>query len=253
MKKRAIDEVALSYVKAKVKNGGKLPNGAFKTIVDEVLDAFNIPEATLDIKQRTILSCISLQSLEVNSWGVKSPIEEVEPVIYECALWKQEAGKLVSSGEGLALATSLIENTPLKGKVQAFQASQYGKDTWRLTNLYWQGFMRRHAESLSLARGNRVAVCQTEWTTYNNVLEMYSLVYTQMVDAGVVRNLPFEEAFCTNDSGEAVETEADASGCKVEVDIQHPKWILFGDKAGTDINQKDDGHIGGTKYCVGHE
>ncbi len=81
---------------------------------------------------------------------------------------------------------------------------------------------------------------------------MYSLVYDQMVDAGVARNLPVEESFWTNGSGEQVETEADASGCKVEVDIEHPEWILFGDEVGTDINQKDDGHIGGTKYCVGH-
>ena len=147
MKKRAIDEVALSYLKAEVKNGGKVPNGAFKTIVHEVLDAFNIPEARVDIKPRTILSRISRQLLQVSSRGVKSPMEEVEPVIYEFALWKQEAGQPVSSGEGIALATSLIENTPLEGKVQAFQASQYGKDTWRLTNSYWQGFMRWHAKS----------------------------------------------------------------------------------------------------------
>jgi hypothetical protein len=232
MKKRAIDEVASCYLKEKVKNGGKVPNGAFKTVVHKVLDAFNIPGARLDINQHTILSRIGRQSLQVNSRGVKSPMEEVEPVIYEFALWKQEAGQPVSSGEGIALATSLIENTPLERKLQAFQASRYGKDTWRLTNSYWQGFMRRHAESLSLAKGNRVAACRTEWTTYENVLEMYSLVYEQMVDAGVARNLPVEESFWTNDSGEPVETEADASGCKVEVDIEHPEWILFGDEQG---------------------
>ncbi len=252
MKKRAIDEVASCYLKEKVKNGGKVPNGSFKTVVHKVLDAFNIPGARLDINQHTILSRISRKSLQVNSRGGKSPMEEVEPVIYEFALWKQEAGQPISSGEGIALATFLIENTPLERKVQAFQASRYGKDTWSLTNSYWQGFMRRHAESLSLARGNRVAACRTEWTTYENVLEMYSLVYEQMVDAGVARNLPVEESFWTNDSGEPVETEAEASGCKVDVDIEHPEWILFGDEVGTDINQKDDGHIGGTKYCVSH-
>jgi hypothetical protein len=84
------------------------------------------------------------------------------------------------------------------------------------------------------------------------VLEMYSLVYKQMVDAGVARNLPVEESFRTNDSVEPVEMEAEASGCKVDINIEHPEWILFGDEVGTDINQKDDGHIGGTKYCVGH-
>jgi hypothetical protein len=85
------------------------------------------------------------------------------------------------------------------------------------------------------------------------VLEMYSLVYKQMVDAGVARNLPVEESFWTNDSSEPVKTEAEASGCKVDVNIEHPdEWILFGDEVGTDINQKDGGRIGGTQYCVGH-
>ena len=35
MKKRAIDEVASSYLKEKEKNGGKVPNGAFKTVYEE--------------------------------------------------------------------------------------------------------------------------------------------------------------------------------------------------------------------------
>jgi hypothetical protein len=163
-------------------------------------------------------------------------MEEVEPVIYNFALWKQEAGQPVSSGEGIALPTSLIKNTPLERKVQAFHASRYGKDTWRPTNLCWQGFKRQHAQSLSLARGNQVAACQTEWMTYKNVLEMYSLVYKQMVDAGVTRNLPVKEFSWTNDSSEPVEMEVEASGCKVEVNIEHLEWILFGDEVGTDIN-----------------
>jgi hypothetical protein len=44
--------------------------------------------------------------------------------------------------------------------------------------------------------------------------------------------------------------EAEASGCKIDIDIEHPEWILFGDKVGTDINQKDDGKIAGIMYCV---
>jgi hypothetical protein len=47
-----------------------------------------------------------------------------------------------------------------------------------------------------------------------------------MVDAGVARNLPVEESFWTNDSGEPVETEAEAFRCRVDVDIEHPGWIF---------------------------
>jgi hypothetical protein len=81
-------------------------------------------------------------------------MKEVKPIIFEFALWKQEAGQPVTTGEGIALATSLIQNTELKRKVQDFQSSCYGKDTWSLSNSYWKGFLRRHAKSLSLTTGN---------------------------------------------------------------------------------------------------
>jgi hypothetical protein len=81
-------------------------------------------------------------------------MEEVKPIIFKFAIWKQEAGQPVTTGEGIALATSLIKNTELKRKVQAFQSSRYGKDTWSLSNWYWKRFFRRHAKSLSLAKGN---------------------------------------------------------------------------------------------------
>jgi hypothetical protein len=58
---------------------------------------------------------------------------------------------------------------------------------------------------------------------------MYSLVYKQMVDAGVARNSPvglLKESFWTNDSSEPVEMEAEASGFKVEVNIEPPERIL---------------------------
>jgi hypothetical protein len=82
------------------------------------------------------------------------------------------------------------------------------------------------------------------------VLEMYSLVCVQMVDAGVARNLPINEQFWTNNLGETLQMEAEASGCKIDINIDHPEWILFGDEVGTYINQKDDGQIAGTMYCV---
>jgi hypothetical protein len=85
---------------------------------------------------------------------------------------------------------------------------------------------------------------------YENVSEMYSLVYEQMVDAGVARNLPIDEQFWTNNLGEIVQTEAEASAFKIDINNEHPEWILFEDEVGTDINQKDDGQIAGTMYCV---
>jgi hypothetical protein len=80
---------------------------------------------------------------------------------------------------------------------------------------------------------------------------MYSLVYVQMVEAGLAKNLSVEEQSWVNHYGDRVETGEEAFGSKIEVDITHPEWILFGDQVGTDINQKEDGQIAGTNYCVG--
>jgi hypothetical protein len=54
-----------------------------------------------------------------------------------------------------------------------------------------------------------------------------------------------------NRCGDRVKTEEEAFGSKIGVDITHLKWILFGDEVGTEINQKENGQIAGTNYCVG--
>jgi hypothetical protein len=67
-------------------------------------------------------------------------MEKVKPVILQFALWKQqEAGQEpTTSGEGIEqVATSLINNTSIEIKVQAFHESRHAEDTWCLTNTYW--------------------------------------------------------------------------------------------------------------------
>ena len=69
-----------------------------------------------------------------------------------------------------------------------------------------------------------------------------------MVNAGVARWLPQSEQYYVSNEGEKVESALDSVGLKVEVEISHPEWILFGDEVGTDISQKDDGNVGGQKF-----
>ena len=108
--------------------------------------------------------------------------------------------------------------------------------------------MKRYKDELDVANGYKVSSIRTEWETYANIEKMHYLVYTQMVNAGVARWLPISEHYYVNDEGEKVESVGDSIGLKVEVEITHPEWILFGDKVGTDISQKDDGNVGGQKF-----
>ena len=110
--------------------------------------------------------------------------------------------------------------------------------------------MRRYEQELKAGKGYRVAANRTEWVTYQNIECMYNLVYEQMIASGLACRLPESEQYFVNKDGEVVESENEAFGKKVIVEITHPKWILFGDEVGTDISMKDDGHVGGQKFVV---
>ena len=79
---------------------------------------------------------------------------------------------------------------------------------------------------------------------------MYDLVYDQMVSAGLARMLPESEHYWIDENGEKVQSESDAVGMKVKIEITHPEFILFGDEVGTDISQKEGGHVGGQKFVA---
>jgi hypothetical protein len=119
------------------------------------VEELSLCDENIHIKQhQAIISHLQWKSLLAVSRGVGSPMEKVEPVFLKFALWKQEAGQLITSGEGIELATSLINDTPVEMEAQAFQTSRHGKDTWCLTNSYWRVFMRQHALPLATAKGN---------------------------------------------------------------------------------------------------
>jgi hypothetical protein len=65
-KKRAIDEVAISYLREKDRFQGKVPDRSFfEKICHKVHDDFEIPWDSLNIKKETILSRITQKSLHV--------------------------------------------------------------------------------------------------------------------------------------------------------------------------------------------
>jgi hypothetical protein len=69
-KKRAIDEIALSYSKEKDRFQGKVLDRSFQKICHKVHDDFEIPWDSLNIKKETILSPITWKSLHVKTRGV---------------------------------------------------------------------------------------------------------------------------------------------------------------------------------------
>ena len=89
---------------------------------------------------------------------------------------------------------------------------------------------------------------QHEFRILENIECMYDLVYEQMISAGLARRLAPSEQYWIDKNGDKVHNEENAVGLKVEVEITHPDWIIFGDEVGIDICMKDDGHVGGQKF-----
>jgi hypothetical protein len=250
-KERAKDLMAAKYLTLKVQNNGTFPKGAFKKIHDSIIEELSIRDKNFNVSMETIRTRVKRKKLVVDkSCGNLSPVEEIEPVLLQFAIWKQEAGQPITPTEGLQLANSLIDKKPIQSKLKEFQMSR-GKDpSGQLSKSYWKQFMRRHQNVLASAKGSRVASNRTDWVTYENIQTMYDLVYEQMVAAGVAKELAPEDQYWVNAEGDRVENENNAVGLKVTIEITHPQWILFGDEVGTSLSQKDDGHVAGQKFLV---
>ena len=72
---------------------------------------------------------------------------------------------------------------------------------------------------------------------------MHHLIFIQIVKAGVSCWLLKYEHYYINGEGEIVESIIYSVGLKVEVEIVHTGWILFGNDVDTDISQKDDDSV----------
>ena len=108
--------------------------------------------------------------------------------------------------------------------------------------------MKRHKNVIESKRGGQIANNRVEWVTYENVKLMYDLVYEQMVQAGIAVSLPENEWHWVDYNGFTVDSKAESTGLKIKVKLTHPDWLLFGDEVGNELNQKDDGNVGGRKY-----
>jgi hypothetical protein len=89
------------------------------------------------------------------------------------------------------------------------------------------------------------AACRKEWSSYLNFTQMYNLVYNQMKQAGVLKDL--EEPVLINLVGEIVSSEAEAFGEKVSQIVKHADYVMFVNEVGNNTNMKDNGGIGGER------
>jgi hypothetical protein len=96
-------------------------------------------------------------------------------------------------------------------------------------------------------RRKQFAANQADWSTFNNFATMYDGAYDEMVAVGVAKHLN-EKVWMDKDGNIGVESKEMACGIKVDTVLTHLDYVLFVDKVGNNMKQKNDGHVGGGKY-----
>ena len=232
---------------AKNRNKSPVAKYTFKKIHDEVLKELGLDETNFSISSSTIKGRIR-NKITTTTFGPPSPALEIEPLITTFARYRQEAGQPMKPSETIEFANSLIKESTIQQSVTKFHASCRTHPKTLLGRGWFAGFMRRQKEVLSSRKGTRKHNTRQDWTTYDNIENMYELIYKQMVDAGIAQHLPEDEHYWVDKAGEVVDTSEQAAGNKCTIELTHPEWLLFGDEVGTDTAQDDDGHIGGQTY-----
>ena len=83
--------------------------------------------------------------------------------------------------------------------------------------------MDRHKDVLQTRRGERFESSRVNWKKLTFIVQMYDIIYTEMVDSRV--SVPIEEVF-TNKTGEIV-SKGDKYGRGNDIKIMYPKYIYI--------------------------
>ena len=117
--------MAILYETSRNENGGSLKRGSFKKIHDTVLNSLGIHDKGLLISVHCIKIRVLRNSLTVDAQcNQKSPMAQIEPVLLQISLWKQDAGQPITPTEGLCLANLLIDGKPMQDQLKMLQAQK---------------------------------------------------------------------------------------------------------------------------------
>ena len=246
-KKGALVALTERYKSARDSTNKRLVNGTYKKLHDEVLKEFNLDQLDFQIKQDTVGRRMRNNTTRTKR-GPDSPAASIEPYLVTFANYRQEAGQPMSKSELLELGNKMLKGSAIEGDIMRFHERRKQNPEEMLGNTWYNSFMNRNNHVINSGRGRRQHTARKVWTTFDNIDDMYELMYKHMIDARIAEHLPEEEGYWVDEHGNKVEKEEDAAGHKCTAKLIHPEYLLFGDEVGTDTAQDKDGHIGGQTY-----
>jgi hypothetical protein len=235
--------IAAQEYQEKKKEKKKLENGTLDKIIIESLAKVGLPsEYQSMISKKTIESRVNRKNAlgYAGSYSQSSPMAEMEPLLVGFCLHLNRMAKSINEKEFLALANDIIDGTPTAEKVKRFQHEicGTGKEGTLLGRKYFVNFMKRHKEILHTKRIHNRCVNRLEWATYDNIEKMYSLVYKEMVAAGVAREL--ESPVYFDKENNIVGKDDNVFGTLSNTQVLDPSYLIFVDETGSSTNMRKD-------------
>ena len=197
--KKCMNEITMNYEAEKMKYKAlkkRLPKNYLKNLIEEKKKSFAI---NADINMDTIRTRVKQNCLTPAHPGTPSPLAAAEEALVQICIQMVNIRQPLTVSESLKLINDLIDSTEIQSKLQEFQnirkLNSCAGSNGTVGKSYWRGFMRRHGHKIVSKRGERFASNRANWTTYENIEQMYDIIYDQMVEArvAVARDSP---VFC---------------------------------------------------------
>jgi hypothetical protein len=97
-------------------------------------------------------------------------------------------------------------------------------------------------------KGQKFSKDRSEWSVYENFVQMYDEIYAAMEIAGVATGLA-APVWVNKDQEETSEEEA--FGRRITHLLTRPDYVVFVDEVGSNLSQEGDGAVGGERKIVG--
>ncbi len=211
-----------------------IPNGTLKKIVnkEEVNSGLSVNTISLE----TVRSRVKRGNLTAYNKNQQSPINKIEPIIVEFCVRLGKMGCPLTKTTVIELANDIISGTELKEEVLNCKQLRKLKSIEKLGNAWYRGFLSRHEDVLTRNGSEVKDLKRRTWVKSENFQNMYENVYATMVEAGIAEELE-----------EEIQHER---GLPTKYALTKPEFLLFVDETGCNMNQLNDGKVGGELFIM---
>ena len=251
---KAKNEAAAKFAIARNKLDNKnkrLSKGFLKGMLYDINMKYNL-EGKHAIQATTIRSRLKFnRKVIVQQEGNTSPLLKLENIAVDLLIKCGEMNQPLSCEQGLGLIRSLVKNDTMKQEISSWirkNCHPKSEDEELIGAGYWRNFMKRNKDKLQSKRGKLFPQSRDDWCTYDNLKEMYDMIYDLLTKAGVAKIL--ETPQYMDKFGNIVD-EASAYGLMVKHEITHPDYFIHVDEFGDNLDMTKDKPNAGQKFIVG--